>query len=302
MALGISMKKVLVIVGPTASGKTSVGVECAKKFNGDVISGDSIQIYKKLDIGSAKITEKEKQNIVHHLIDIKEPDENYSVMEFQKIGRELIEKISSEGKLPIVVGGTGLYIKALLFDYEFYNEEQQDNEYNELSNKQIYEILMEKDPKCLEKIHINNRKRLVRALNVLEKHGKGISQIVQQQKHELLYDAKIVGIQKDRDELYQQINSRVDGMFDSGLFEEVEKLVNSGITFDNQSMQGIGYREFKGFFEGSSSLYDVKEQIKKDTRHFAKRQMTWFNNQMNVEWHKDTNSIMKSIVKWLYNQ
>ena len=302
MALGISMKKVLVIVGPTASGKTSVGVECAKKFNGEVISGDSIQIYKKLDIGSAKITEKEKQNIVHHLIDIKEPDENYSVMEFQKIGRELIEKISSEVKLPIVVGGTGLYIKALLFDYEFYNEEQQDNEYNELSNKQIYEILMEKDPKCLEKIHINNRKRLVRALNVLEKHGKGISQIVQQQKHELLYDAKIVGIQKDRDELYQQINSRVDGMFDSGLFEEVEKLFNSGITFDNQSMQGIGYREFKGFFEGSSSLYDVKEQIKKDTRHFAKRQMTWFNNQMNVEWHKDTNSLMKSIVKWLYNQ
>ena len=302
MALGISMKKVLVIVGPTASGKTSVGVECAKKFNGEVISGDSIQIYKKLDIGSAKITEKEKQNIVHHLIDIKEPDENYSVMEFQKIGRELIEKISSEGKLPIVVGGTGLYIKALLFDYEFYNEEQQDNEYNELSNKQIYEILMEKDPKCLEKIHINNRKRLVRALNVLEKHGKGISQIVQQQKHELLYDAKIVGIQKDRDELYQQINSRVDGMFDSGLFEEVEKLFNSGITFDNQSMQGIGYREFKGFFEGSSSLYDVKEQIKKDTRHFAKRQMIWFNNQMNVEWHKDTNSLMKSIVKWLYNQ
>lgn len=302
MALGISMKKVLVIVGPTASGKTSVGVECAKKFNGEVISGDSIQIYKKLDIGSAKITEKEKQNIVHHLIDIKEPDENYSVMEFQKIGRELIEKISSEGKLPIVVGGTGLYIKALLFDYEFYNEEQQDNEYNELSNKQIYEILMEKDPKCLEKIHINNRKRLVRALNVLEKHGKGISQIVQQQKHELLYDAKIVGIQKDRDELYQQINSRVDGMFDSGLFEEVEKLVNSGITFDNQSMQGIGYREFKGFFEGSSSLYDVKEQIKKDTRHFAKRQMTWFNNQMDVEWHKDTNSLMESIVKWLYNQ
>ena len=302
MALGISMKKVLVIVGPTASGKTSVGVECAKKFNGEVISGDSIQIYKKLDIGSAKITEKEKQNIVHHLIDIKEPDENYSVMEFQKIGRELIEKISSEGKLPIVVGGTGLYIKALLFDYEFYNEEQQDNEYNELSNKKIYEILMEKDPKCLEKIHINNRKRLVRALNVLEKHGKGISQIVQQQKHELLYDAKIVGIQKDRDELYQQINSRVDGMFDSGLFEEVEKLFNSGITFDNQSMQGIGYREFKGFFEGSSSLYDVKEQIKKDTRHFAKRQMTWFNNQMNVEWHKDTNSLMKSIVKWLYNQ
>ena len=302
MALGISMKKVLVIVGPTASGKTSVGVECAKKFNGEVISGDSIQIYKKLDIGSAKITEKEKQNIVHHLIDIKEPDENYSVMEFQKIGRELIEKISSEGKLPIVVGGTGLYIKALLFDYEFYNEEQQDNEYNELSNKQIYEILMEKDPKCLEKIHINNRKRLVRALNVLEKHGKGISQIVQQQKHELLYDAKIVGIQKDRDELYQQINSRVDGMFDSGLFEEVEKLFNSGITFDNQSMQGIGYREFKGFFEDSSSLYDVKEQIKKDTRHFAKRQMTWFNNQMNVEWHKDTNSLMKSIVKWLYNQ
>lgn len=296
------MDKVLVIVGPTASGKSSAGIKCAKQFNGEILSGDSIQIYKRLNIGSAKITETEKENIVHHLIDIKEPDDNYSVMEFQKIGRELINKITSKGKIPIVVGGTGLYIKALLYDYEFYEEEQNDSDYSNLSNQQIYDLLKEKDPKCLEKIHINNRKRLIRALNVVEKHGKGISQIVEEQKHVLLYNAKIVGLFKDRESLYNQINSRVDSMFEHGLVEEVTGLINSGITFNCQSMQGIGYKEFKKYFDGSSSLQEVKELIKKDTRHFAKRQMTWFNNQMDVEWFGDAESLMESVKKWLYNQ
>ena len=295
------MEKVLVIVGPTASGKTSAGIKCAKKFNGEVISGDSIQIYKRLDIGSAKITEVEKENVVHHLIDIKEPDDSYSVMEFQKIGRELIKSITNRGKIPIVVGGTGLYIKALLYDYEFYDEEQVDNDYSDLTNQQIYDLLKEKDPNSLEKIHINNRKRLVRALNVVEKHGKGISQIAAQQKHELLFDAKVVGIQKDRETLYNQINTRVDTMFENGLVDEVTNLINSGITFNNQSMQGIGYREFEDYFNGSKSLQEIKEQIKKDTRHFAKRQMTWFNNQMNVEWHEDADALMDSVEQWLYN-
>ena len=301
MVRDTDMKKVLVIAGPTASGKSGFAVECAKRFNGEIISGDSIQIYRGLDIGSAKIREEEKQGIVHHLIDIKDAGESYSVKEFQALGRELIDDISERGKLPIVAGGTGLYIKALLYDYTFFDEEVKDNPYEELSNQEIYDILSVEDPDSLKKIHVNNRKRLVRALNVLRKHGQGISEIASNQEHKPLYDALIIGLNKDRSVLYNDINLRVDRMFDEGLENEVRSLVDKGISFDMQSMQGIGYREFRGYFEGAASLDETREMIKKDTRNFAKRQMTWFKNQMDIAWCDDGMKMMETIDDWLYN-
>lgn len=293
------MQKVLVIVGPTASGKSAFGIECAKAFNGEIISGDSIQIYRGLNIGSAKISQDEMSNIKHHLIDIKDANETYSVKEFQERGRSLIEEISLKNKLPIIVGGTGLYIKALLYDYVFFDEEEKDNPYDELSNEDIYDVLLKEDPASLEKIHINNRKRLVRALNVLRKHKTGIADIASKQEHKLLYDAKIIGLTLDRESLYERINMRVDKMIEDGLLEEIQGLLDSGINFSNQSMQGIGYKEFKEYFNGEKSLDECIASVKSNTKHFAKRQYTWFKNQMNLNWYEDKDSAKKDIEEWL---
>ncbi len=293
------MKQVLVIVGPTASGKTSLGIKCANKYNGEIISGDSIQIYRGLDIGSAKASKDEQSLAIHHLIDIKDPFDNYSVKEFQEKGRALIDDITNRNKLPIVVGGTGLYIKALLYDYTFLDEEKDDDDFNELTNEQIYELLKVEDPKSLEKIHVNNRKRLVRALNVLRKHNTGISDIKDSQSHTMLYDAKIIGLNKDRQELYKTCDIRVDKMIEDGLIDEIKSLLDKGITFDNQCMQGIGYKEFRGYFDGTSSLEDCIALVKRNTHHFVKRQYTWFNNQMPIEWYDTSDeSIYKSIDRW----
>ncbi len=293
------MKKLLVIVGPTASGKTDLGIKCANKYNGEIISGDSIQIYRGLDIGSAKASKDEQSLAIHHLIDIKDPFDNYSVKEFQEKGRALIDDITNRNKLPIVVGGTGLYIKALLYDYTFLDEEKDDDDFNELTNEQIYELLKVEDPKSLEKIHVNNRKRLVRALNVLRKHDKGISDIKDSQSHTMLYDAKIIGLNKDRQELYRTCDIRVDKMIEDGLIDEIKSLLDKGITFDNQCMQGIGYKEFRGYFDGASSLEDCIALVKRNTHHFVKRQYTWFNNQMPIEWYDTSDeSIYKSIDRW----
>lgn len=293
------MQKVLVIVGPTAVGKTSFGITCAKAFNGEIISGDSIQIYKGLDIGSAKPNLHEQNSAKHYLIDIKDPSDNYSVKDFQDLGRTYINKISNENKLPIVVGGTGLYIKALLYDYEFMDEEIDDNQYEELSNEDIYNKLKEVDPKCLDKIHINNRKRLVRALNVYEKHKIGISEIKQKQEHKPIYDCLIIGLTKNRQELYELIDSRVDKMISDGLLEEIEKLLASGISFENQCMQAIGYKEFKDYFMNTKSLQDCINEVKTNSRHFAKRQYTFFNNQLNVKWFDNVDEALCEVKQWL---
>ena len=293
------MQKVLVIVGPTASGKTSFGIECANSFNGEIISGDSIQVYKGLDIGSAKVSKQEQEAAKHYLINIKEANDNYSVKEFQEKGRELIKTINNKGKLPIIVGGTGLYIKALLYDYEFFNEEEKDNPYDELSNEDIYEILKKEDPKALEKIHINNRKRLVRALNILNKHNEGISSIKAKQEHKMLYDAKVIGLTLDREKLYQRIEDRVKAMVDEGLVDEIKGLLEKGISFDNQSMQAIGYKEFKPYFEGDSNLEECVNEVIKNTKHFAKRQYTWFKNQTPITWYENKDEAIKDIKQWI---
>ena len=298
MQVGTKMIKVLAIVGPTAVGKSDFGIEVAKKINGEIISGDSIQIYKGLNIGSAKVTSSEMQGIKHYLIDIKNPDENYSVKEFQDLSRKYIKHISGENKLPIIVGGTGLYIKACLYDYEFNNEETKDEEYIELTNEEIYNKLKNIDERIVEKIHINNRKRLVRALNIYEKNNKSIAQIKESQEHKPIFDVKIIGLTKDRQEIYSQCDKRIDLMIKKGLLNEIEGLLDDGVTFDNQCMSGIGYKEFKGYFEGNKSLEECISDVKRNTRHFVKRQYTWFNNQLNVSWHENKDEALKEILDW----
>ena len=293
------MQKVLVIVGPTAVGKTSFGIECAKLFDGEIISGDSIQIYKGLNIGSAKPDKEELSSAKHYLIDIKDPDDNYSVKQFQDLCREYIDKIAKDNKLPIIVGGTGLYIKAALYDYTFFEEVNKDEQYEDLSNQQIYDLLMQKDPKALEKIHINNRKRLIRALNIYEKHNKGISTIKDEQDHKPIYDCLIIGLTCDRQQLYKRIDDRVDKMIEEGLEKEIQGLLNKGISFSNQCMQAIGYKEFKDYFEDDKSLDDVIEDIKRNSRHFSKRQYTFFNNQLDVKWFENTEEALSEVKKWL---
>lgn len=293
------MNKVLVIVGPTAVGKTRFGIECADRFNGEIISGDSIQIYKGLDIGSAKPTKEELSKAVHHLIDIKEANENYSVKEFQELCRRYIKEISDQGKLPIIVGGTGLYIKAALYDYQFFEEEQEDDPYDSFSNEQLYELLKQKDPAALEKIHVNNRRRLVRALNIYEKHKKGISEIKAQQEHKPIYDCKIIGLTAERKVLFERINQRVDQMLKDGLMEEIEGLLNNGICFGDQSMRGIGYKEFEAYFNKEKSLEECVEDVKINSRHFAKRQYTFFNHQLDVKWFEDKDEAFREVEEWL---
>ncbi len=296
------MQKVLVIVGPTAVGKTDFGIECAGLFNGEIISGDSIQIYRGLDIGSAKPTADERSRARHHLIDIKEADENYSVKQFQELGRSCIKEISERNRLPIIVGGTGLYIKACLYDYVFFDEDEEDYQYPDLSNEELYELLRQKDPEALEKIHVNNRKRLIRALNIFEKHHQGISSIKKQQEHKPIYDALIIGLTAEKEVLYQRINKRVDRMMEEGLLEEIDGLLKKGISFSDQSMQGIGYKEFKAYFNKEKSLEECVEDVKINSRHFAKRQYTFFKNQLDVNWYTDKKEALKQIERWIKDE
>ena len=271
------MKKVIVVLGPTAVGKTKIGIELAKRLNTEIISGDSVQVYKGLDIGSAKATVEEMDGIKHHLIDILEPNMDYSVCDFQKHARELIEKLD----VPVIVGGTGLYIKAAISNYEFDAPKRDysfEEEYANYSNEELYEILKEKDPKMCEIIHQNNRKRVLRALFAVmnneplsEKNGKD----------ELVYDPYIIYLNTDREILYERINKRVDIMIEMGLEKEVTDLYNQGIM-----PHALGYQEFIPYFNKEVSINDVVEEIKKNSRHLAKRQITWFKHQMDTHFYK----------------
>ena len=296
------MKKVLVIAGPTASGKTAFSVRAAERFHSEIISGDSIQVYRGLDIGSGKVTPQETHGIVHHLIDIRDPQEPYSVADFQAMARELIDRHD----FSIIAGGTGLYLKACLYDYEFRQESgpSADPDLEEYSNKQLYQMLKEKDPVQAEKIHVNNRRRLMRSLTIMQRSGRRQSEIEDEQAHEMIYDARIIGCTMPRAVLHERISRRVEMMFEAGLREEVERLLGEGVAFSHQSMKGIGYREWRPYFEGNASEEEVKEEIKKHSRQFARRQYTWFNHQMPVQWYdmteeNTTERIMEDTKRWM---
>ena len=297
------MKKVIAIVGPTASGKTSFSIKLAKEIGAEIISGDSVQVYKGLDIGSGKIKEKEKEGIKHYLIDILSPKDSYSVATFQKMAREIID---NSDKPIIICGGTGLYLKACLYDYEFNEEEgpSTDPELDKLDNDTLFNLLKEKDPLQAEKIHPNNRKRVMRALTIHARNEKRKSDIIDEQSHELVYDAAVVGCTMDREVLYERINNRVLEMIEEGLEEEVKGLIDEGVNFLDQSMQAIGYKEWRSYLEGAMTREEVIEEIQRHSRQFAKRQYTWFNNQMNVNWFNpmddsEVKEMIESIKRWL---
>jgi len=287
----LNMKeKLAVIIGPTAVGKTKLSIQLAKRFNGEIISGDSMQIYRGMDIGTAKIKEHEMDGVPHHLIDIRNPDETFSVKEFQELVRNKIKEIAKNNHLPIIVGGTGLYIQSVLYDYQFSdvseNKELRERLFRkaeEEGREALYSELQSIDPKSAQNIHPNNVRRVVRALEIFYTTGKTMSEYVDNQNEELLYDVALVGLTMDRELLYKRINKRVDLMLEEGLIEETKRLYEKGLRND-QSVQAIGYKELFEYFEGRLTLEMAIDLIKKNSRHYAKRQLTWFRNKMNVQW------------------
>jgi len=286
----IDKQKLVVLIGPTAVGKTKTSIELAKAFNGEIISGDSMQIYRRMDIGTAKITPEEMEGIPHHLIDIKNPDEPFSAAEFQELAREEIDKIAKRGKLPMIVGGTGLYIQSVLYDYHF-TEAASDSSFREKmeklaeqnSNQYLHDQLKEIDPQSAERIHPNNIRRVIRALEVFHCTGKTMTEWQSEQQIEAKYDAAIIGLTMEREILYERINKRVDLMLQAGLLNEVRQLFQDGLT-DCQSIQAIGYKELYDYLYGRSTFEQAVENLKQNSRRYAKRQLTWFRNKMDVKW------------------
>lgn len=270
-------KKVIVITGPTGVGKTKMSVSIAKLLDGEIINCDSMQIYKGLNIGTAKIKEEEKEGIPHYLFDIKNVNEDYSIYDYQIDARKVIDDILSRGKTPILVGGTGLYIKSAIYDYKL-NKEKSNNDYEDYTKEELYDMLVKIDPKI--KIDKDNKRRLVRALNYYIENGKMISS---NKTNELVYDTIFIGLTTERSKLYSIINSRVDKMIDDGLIEEVKSFFDNKIH-TKPLVNGIGYKELYGYFDDKLTLGESVDLIKSNSRHYAKRQYTFLRNQLDVKW------------------
>ena len=269
---------VIVITGPTGVGKTKLSIELAKRLNGEIINADSTQVFKGLDIATAKVTNEEKENIVHHLIDIKEITEDYTVYDYQNDARKKIDEIIKKNKTPIMVGGTGLYIKAALYDYKF-NYEKTKLTYDDIETHELYEKLLKIDSKT--NIHPNNRKRIIRALNYYNENNEPLSN--KEKTDKLLYDTIFIGLTTDRTNLYEKINKRVDKMIDDGLLEEAKRIYETNIR-TKAILTPIGYKELFLYFDGKQTLTESIDKIKQKSRNYAKRQYTWFNHQMNIKW------------------
>lgn len=285
---------IIVVVGPTGVGKTKMSVELAKYYNAEIINADSMQFYKGLDIGTAKVTESEKEGIPHHLFDIKEVEDIYTVYDYQKDGRKMIKELSDNGKNIVIVGGTGLYIKALLYDYTF-KEENELNTYDDLTNLEIYNKIS-KYEEC--DIHINNRKRLIRRLNKLEN-----DLMLEETGNNKLYDFIMIGLTTDRDTLYKKIDDRVDKMVKDGLIEEVKSFYDKNIR-SKAINTGIGYKELYKYFDKEISLEEAIDLIKKNSRHYAKRQYTFFKNKFdNIKWfntdYNNFNNTVSEVIEYI---
>lgn len=295
------MKKLLFIVGPTASGKSDFAVQVAKLLKTDVISSDSMQIYKDMTVGTAKITPEEQQGVTHHLIDFVNPKDSFSVAEYREKALPIIDELLKNGKTPIISGGTGLYVNGILYPMNFSDTSKDDkirknleNEYDEKGADFMHEKLAALDEKSALKIHKNDKKRVVRALEINLTHGNRDENDMKKPS----YEYEMIGLSGgDRASLYDRINKRVDKMFENGLVDEVKSLINTGVSFDCQSMQAIGYKEFKGFFDGILSENDLKELIKKDTRNYAKRQLTWFRHYKDIKWFDAANDDAYEYIK-----
>lgn len=271
------MNKVIVILGPTGVGKTKMSIELAKRLDGEIVNADSMQFYKDLNIGTAKIKEEEKENIPHHLFDIKEVSDDYSIFDYQKDGRKIIGDILNRKKMPIIVGGTGLYIKALLFDYKL-SYEKENNTYDELTTEELYNKLLKLDKNII--IDKNNRRRVIRAINYYLENGTSIND---NKTDKLLYNAVFIGLTTDRELLYDIINKRVDKMLSEGLLEEVKYFYDRKV-YTKPLINGIGYKELYKYFAKEETLEEAVNKIKRNSRRYAKRQYTFFNNQLPVIW------------------
>ncbi|MDY2791030.1 MAG: tRNA (adenosine(37)-N6)-dimethylallyltransferase MiaA [Lachnospiraceae bacterium] len=305
-------QKMILLTGPTAVGKTELSIALAKKYNGEIISADSMQVYRHMDIGTAKIRPEEMQSVPHYLIDCLEPDEEFHVMRFQQMAKEALKNIYAAGHLPIIVGGTGFYIQALLYDISFGEEDgaaktrrKWEQYAKERGVDALHEELQKVDPKSAEKIHKNNVKRVVRALQFYEDFGKKISEHNEQEMQKTSpYDFRYFVLTNDRAVLYDRINRRVDQMIEDGLVEEVRRLKEMGYTKELVSMQGLGYKEILAYLDGQTTLNEAVAILKRDTRHFAKRQLTWFKRERDVIWldkqiYPDTNALLAQIDTYL---
>lgn len=300
-------EKIIVIVGPTAVGKTSLGVELAHALDGEIINGDSMQVYKKLNIGTAKVTQEETKGIPHHLIDVKEPNESYSASDFKKEATAKIKEITERGKVPIIVGGTGLYIESLLYDVSHGGKAKPNpgfriemETYAEEEGKYaLHQLLEAKDPEAAQAIHMNNVRRVIRALEVIHETGKTFTTFQSDKKKEPLFDPFVIGLATDRSVLYERINSRVESMMDEGLLDEVRWLYET-YPEECQSKKGIGYKEFTVYLTDETKLDESVALVKQHSRNYAKRQLTWFRNRMEIDkWFDlvaDSNQI-KDVIK-----
>lgn len=290
--LTINKTPLVIIAGPTASGKSAAAVELALRMNGEVISADSMQIYRGMDIGTAKVTKEEMCGVRHYLIDCADPDENYNVVLFQQKAREAVQEAVSAQKLPILCGGTGFYIQALLYDIDFTDMEENTSlrsRYEALAAEKgpeaLHRILKEKDPASAAAIHPNNVKRVIRALEFAQESGGSIAaHNLAQRERGSAYNSVFFVLTMDRQKLYERIDRRVDLMMEQGLLDEVTRLRDIGIARDSTAMQGIGYKQIYSYLEGDWSLEEAVRLIKRDTRHFAKRQLTWFRREKDVIW------------------
>lgn len=283
----------LILTGPTAVGKTDLSIRLAKEINGEIISADSMQVYRGMDIGTAKITDEEKQGVPHHLLDCFDPDEEFNVAVFQELARKAINEIHARGHVPILTGGTAFYIQALLYGIDF-NEEEHDDSYRnslyeigstEEGKQKLHQMLSECDPEYADTVHYNNMKRVARALEYHHFTGRKFSEYNEEQKQrEAEYSFCYFVLNDERQHLYERINKRVDIMIKAGLEQEVHALLEKGYMPDLVSMQGVGYKELLAYFDGKQTLEEAVETIKKNTRHFAKRQLTWFRKEDDVIW------------------
>lgn len=287
-----SKQKIVIILGSTASGKTSLSLDIAQKLNGEIISADSMQVYHNMDIGTAKLPPAERRDIPHHLIDICEPNENFNVADFRKLALEKIDDISARGRLPIIVGGTGLYINSLIRPYHFFdslavNEElrnQLRQRLAEYGNQAMHNHLAKLDPEAADRIHPNDEQRLIRALEICLQSGVTGSSIYSQPGELPPLEPLLLGLTMERDNLYRNIELRVDEMLEQGLVAEVQALLDRGISRQCNSMQGLGYRQIAAYLAGEVSYEQAVENLKRDTRRFAKRQMTWFKRNQDINW------------------
>ena len=285
-------KPLIILTGPTAAGKTKLSIGLAKSIGGEIISADSMQVYKKMDIGTAKIRPEEMDGVPHYLVDEFDPSEEFNVVVFVERAKAAMEKIYAAGHIPIIVGGTGFYIQALLYDIDFSEHEDKESYRKELEQlakekgkEYLYEILKEVDPEYAQIVHFNNVKRVIRALEYHKENGHKLSEHNKEQRQKgSPYNFAYFVLYHDREVLYDRINRRVDLMMEDGLLEEVKGLIEEGYTKDLVSMQGLGYKEFFDYFDGEMSLEETVDKVKRDTRRFAKRQLTWFRREKEVVW------------------